>query len=178
MTSVPQPGVRFKENLTEFFTHIITILKAYPDKFVSVKSVEALQIILGQYQSDAIMPLFINFTQNSWIKIKERDPAFFQSFQSVLSKLPVTEIANSSMLYDIMTMKNGDSFVVGEEYRNIMWNYCESFVRILVDFVHTTRVPRARILPGGAKQAVYTKQFMPNFSMKEHCKVWSIDLKF
>ena len=178
MSNVPQPTIRFKENLEDFFAHLISITNKHVGKFVSTKSVEALQALMAEYSIDAIMVLFINYTHGAWLKIKERDPIFFREFQNVLRQIPVKEISTSNMLFDIMTLVENDQHVVSREDMDVMWQYCESFVHILIDYVHHTRVPKTRIQPNGNKQAVYAKQFLPHFNIREHCKVWSVDLKF
>lgn len=178
MAGVPQPTERFKRNLNDFFTHVISIVKERPDKFVTVKSVEALRDLLAEYPMDTTMVLFINYTQGNWGMVKERNPAFFQNFQNVLRQIPVREISNSNLLHDIMTKSENGKAVVSPEKLNIMWEYCESFIYILVDYVHKTRGPKTRILANGAKQAVYSVQFLPQFNIRDHCKTWSIDLVF
>jgi hypothetical protein len=102
----------------------------------------------------------------------------FKSIQDVLKNIPVKEITGSNLLHDIMTLKDGDNFVVSEEDRNVMWQYGESFVYILIDYVHHTRSPKTRRLANGERQAVYCKQFLPFFDIRSHCKTWSVDLSF
>lgn len=179
MTSLPKPEVRFKENLDDFFNHLISIITTHGSShFVPVESICALRDLLAAYPIDTVMVLFVNNTQQTWNKIKERDPLFFNDFQTVLRQIPVKEISSSNLLFNIMSAKKDGQFIVSESERDVMWQYCESFVYILVDYIHHTRVPKTRVLPTGKKQAVYSRQFLPSFNIREHSRVWSIDLQF
>lgn len=170
----PNPAVRFKENLDGFFTHLKSIIAAHgADRFVSVDAISALRNLLAAYPIETVMGLFINNTQGMWDKIKERNPSFFTDFQTVLQHVPVKEISGTNLLFNIVKDP-----VVTDAEKTIMWEYCESFVYILVDYVHQMRLPKTRMLPDGTKQPVYMRRFIPQFSMRNHCKVWSIDLQF
>ena len=178
MTSQPHPTVRFKENLTDFFNHVISICNEHEGKIAPSKGVEALRDLIVEYPTDTVMMLFIDRTHSHWNAIKERDASVFKMIQDVLKAVPIKDISNTNMLYDILTLKEGNNYVVSEEDRNIMWEYGEAFASILIDYVHLTRCPKTRKLPNGQSQAVYTKQFLPHFNIRTQAKTWSVDLQF
>ncbi|GAG56044.1 unnamed protein product [marine sediment metagenome] len=183
MVQLPKPEIRFKENIDGFFSHIIQIIKDSikehnKNHFVSVESIQSLKDLITLYDTETIMMLFIQHTSNSWKLIKERDPHFFKGFQDVLSKIPIRDLNQTQFMFNLVTLKDDDKNIISDDNREVMWQFCESFVYILVDYVHRMRVPRTKLLPNGEKKAVYTLKFLGYFNIREHCKTWSIDLVF
>lgn len=169
----PDAKQRFKENLMDFFDINMEIIQEYPDEDnVPYESIKTLKNLMNIYDIEVIMNMFINVTQAEWPKIKERDVNVMKMFDLILTKLPVMNM-QSSMLYSIVSKK-----IVSEIYIKALWEYIESFVFILIDYVHVMRCPKTRVLEDGKKKPVYTRHFIPTFDILEHCKVWSIDLQF
>ena len=179
----PKPEVRFQENINEFFDHVIRIIKEGTashgtNHFVDHEKINAIKELLGVYDIGIVMVMFTNQTEKNWRKIKERDVSFFLDLQRVFDQVPVKDLNSKNVLHAIMTQKINSTHLVPDADREVMWQFCESFICILVDFIHNRRKPRTRINTNGVLQPVYTAKFLPAFNIREHCRVWSIDLRF
>jgi len=177
------PQQKFQENLNDFFRAVVEIIDEVPSEdrhhFAKPATMDSLRELIGMYDIEVIMSLFINQTQNHWTKIKERDAEIFVQFQLMLGKLPLaTKDPDDNTLSNIVTLNIDGRQVVKQDKRDVMWDYLESFVCILIDFVHQTRLPKTKILSTGVKKPVYSRSFIPDFNVLEHAKAWSIDLQF
>jgi hypothetical protein len=175
------PRAKFQDNFSDFIDLIISIVESTPDEhkkhFVDAAKVRSLKDLIRMYDVEVIMTLFIKQTESNWVMIKERNIQIFAQLQDMLGKLPIKDIKDDTFV-NIMTLDIDGKPVVPANSRQLMWEYMESFVYILIEYVHTTRLPKTKLTPDGKKRAVYTRSFMPSFNVLDHSKTWSVDLHF
>jgi hypothetical protein len=183
MDVILTPQQKFKENFNDFFKAIVEIIEDVTvedrEHFAKATVVDSLRELIGIYDNEVIMSLFINQTHIHWTKIKERDASFFTHLQRMLAQLPLpAKDPNDNTFMNIMTLTIDGRQVVKQNKRDLLWDYIESFVCILIAFVHETRLPKTKILPNGTKKPIYLRSFIPTFSVLLYAKAWSIDLTF
>lgn len=175
------PQEKFKKNINVFFSTIIDIIEEvdekYKNHFSKKTTIESIQNLMNAYDIEVIMSMFINKTSTDWIGIKNRNINVCKKFQEMLESLPIRE-KNNNTLVNIMSLEFDGKQVVSDENREKIWSLFESFVYILVAFVHETREPKTKISADGSQKPVYCKKFIPTFNVIEHAKTWNIELRF
>lgn len=181
-------AVRFSENLDDFFEYLITLVTSIqdPSKFGTAEPIEALRKVMKMYEIGNIMHIFTVTTHMHWAKVKSRDTSFFECtctlIENMVNFIPIKDL-RPTLFLDIasakqMTSGGEEAYIVPREAVDVLWQYWDAFVIILIDYVHTMRKPRTEIRENGARRAIYTAHYLPDFDIRAACRTWMVDLRF
>lgn len=177
-------AVRFSENLDDFFDYLATLVTGVkdPSTFGTAEPIEALRKVMKVYEIGDIMHLFTKATHMHWAKVKSRDTSFFECtrtlLESMMGFIPIKDL-RATLFQDIANAKMADdTYIVTREAVEVLWQYWDAFIIILIDYVHTMRKPRTEIREGGVRRAIYTAHYMPELDIRAACRTWMVDLRF
>jgi len=173
--AIPPAQVRFKDNLSSFFQHVQKVMNE--TKIGEIQTIQAMMNLIECYDIEMIIAMFAMNTHEHWPLVKQRDEIFFTKMDETLSKFPIKG-GNKQILTTIMSQKKNNEFVLSIKDRTIFWDFFDSFIYIMIDFIHSRRVPKKRIDASGNPQPMYGCKFLPQINLNLHSKQWAIDLPF
>lgn len=140
------PSIRFKENVQGMSGVVKFIITNFaPDIINSLVLSIAINYIQKMDPIDLIEK-FISKSYEYWCKIKEKDEKFFIDVaDKIFGNLPSGDV---NMFKNIFILKkdNGDP-LIGDEYKDILWNYFHANVRISLSYLSETKSYK-RLTPG------------------------------
>lgn len=203
---VPPPEMRFRDNAIDMIQYIHDIVKSAEDrghKIVDPKIISTAGKIMEKFKPDQLIQSFIDHSHNPeeikqwkedsatcaashmppppplqcpvWDQIYDHNDNFFiENAAAIFKGLPGVD--SFKLLYTLKD-ENGQP-VVGQEHKDGLWDFFESYVRISIRYIHAGRGPAVRMLETGVKKPAYTLHFFDYVNIEKHCVKWDVELQF
>lgn len=132
----------------------------------------ASSVIQGQDKKLIIERFIKHAHENMWDKISERSESYFKTDGMELIKtfIPLLTVNIFQEFFDKKDDK--DQFIISEQFKNTIWSFFDSLVKISITYVHKGRDPYS-FEENGKIVRKYDKTYFPDVKLKHHYAVWS-----
>jgi len=165
-----------EEDVTSLSSVIVDEFKERLEKADLVEKGVILKFIEVSYSTPGLKESFL-----VWKKIKARQEVFFK--ENILL-LVEDEYKNKIKPYiDLIDAVDRDGdLIVDDEYRKVIWDYCDSFVVLAIKYLHAARKPALKKTEEtGALKKIYTISVLPEITNKEFlqmAKLFNVKLEW
>ena len=133
--------------------------------------------ILAGYNKTKIIEGFIARSHRHWHQIHDKKEEFFINHSdAIFSELPVSNVDAFKKLFTLVDDKK--RAVIGQDDRNLIWEFLHSMVKICIKYLHNKRGPSVKIGSDGKKEAIYTLPFMEEIDIVNQCNLWNVKREF
>lgn len=182
MTKSQKIASKYKENLISFADVIKSIIEICIEEEATTLSVVVIEEFKSKVKeidinkTDYILE-FIGVSHFSdrneflvWQKIKNREEEYFK--ENIISLIREEHRGKIKPYIDLIDAVDSDGDpIVDKDFRNVIWEYMDSFVSLALKYLHAKRAPALKKDEDGEMKKVYTKKVLPKIKNKDILKM-------